>query len=732
MRAAAILIASVLAVLSLDVPTALGQKASDRSVASWRPRAEAVADSVAALRRFLDLDKRVEIDLRLDGTLLLDFQSRPLASDDLQRVIFQLAHLPSDAYPDRLPVPLTGLIVSNTLVVGYWTLDDLAIPFSLTLQEVTFGQPTEEPERPVVSLENVAFERGLTFDQTVWNGRVHVAHSVFRNRLVIKESRFAGGGNSEGTLLRFDKNTFGADLHLIDVHFAPAGDAMKLYDSQIGASLKLERVRFGGAVRVRRNVIGHFEAAQTSHSGFLIISQNQIDQVTLSSGWIYASLFIQENRIERGLVVVDTRFFSYRVRAGGDQPRLEITLNEIGSELYFSPAYIYGGLDKTVLSHNQVGNLVAVEVPHVDPPADQAATPHVVDLSFSEVQGSLDLSLREREPRATPPEAPTNDPLISDYCYKTKKDAGDVKIDVKQARIKTLVWQLPVGTCRYRWSGVGLRFGDWRDSPPNAPGSTPSDGEALVERLDGWKYQMEGPDPTFFLYLSEKLRAFGKFEVSRSMLEEAKRLDYVPRQCTWPSPAIWTETHCVRSYLVYYFLYPTGFGAKPERALVFLLLSVVLGYVFYKIFSLNRRTRFMQSLWAWMEHHDVVRTDQGWLQRLYFKLFVPEPSDSSGAGASDQAASSADALTQDGAFRVRKVQPRGSTAVAGFAQYDAEINPKSFPILVFNLDAALPVVNFHAYDSYYPDNVVVRVVSYFQHAFGWWMLTVFVASLAIL
>ena len=44
----------------------------------------------------------------------------------------------------------------------------------------------------------------------------------------------------------------------------------------------------------------------------------------------------------------------------------------------------------------------------------------------------------------------------------------------------------------------------------------------------------------------------------------------------------------------------------------------------------------------------------------------------------------------------------------------------------------LPVVDLHAYHKFQGNWAVVRFMAGFQHILGWWLLTSFLASLAIL
>jgi hypothetical protein len=76
--------------------------------------------------------------------------------------------------------------------------------------------------------------------------------------------------------------------------------------------------------------------------------------------------------------------------------------------------------------------------------------------------------------------------------------------------------------------------------------------------------------------------------------------------------------------------------------------------------------------------------------------------------------------------------PPKAQPVRGFQQYDHGKEPDHFSLVGFSLDALLPVVNLHAFDNYFPRNRAVRLFSFLQRLFGWWMITAFVTSATIL
>jgi hypothetical protein len=48
------------------------------------------------------------------------------------------------------------------------------------------------------------------------------------------------------------------------------------------------------------------------------------------------------------------------------------------------------------------------------------------------------------------------------------------------------------------------------------------------------------------------------------------------------------------------------------------------------------------------------------------------------------------------------------------------------------VDVTIPVVDLHAYSQYFPASGWVRALSVLQHLTGWWVLTSFLASLAVI
>lgn len=58
--------------------------------------------------------------------------------------------------------------------------------------------------------------------------------------------------------------------------------------------------------------------------------------------------------------------------------------------------------------------------------------------------------------------------------------------------------------------------------------------------------------------------------------------------------------------------------------------------------------------------------------------------------------------------------------------------PTRFTYWRYSIDTMLPVIDLHAYGTYYPVSAWMRALCVTQHVLGWWWLTVFIASAAIL
>ncbi len=90
-----------------------------------------------------------------------------------------------------------------------------------------------------------------------------------------------------------------------------------------------------------------------------------------------------------------------------------------------------------------------------------------------------------------------------------------------------------------------------------------------------------------------------------------------------------------------------------------------------------------------------------------------------------------DELKKVRGFRAR-IEAFGNTGIPGFGRFDANKMPKRFSHGLYSFDTMIPLIDLHGYSNYYPIAKWMRTVSILQHVAGWWWVTVFIASAAIL
>jgi hypothetical protein len=70
--------------------------------------------------------------------------------------------------------------------------------------------------------------------------------------------------------------------------------------------------------------------------------------------------------------------------------------------------------------------------------------------------------------------------------------------------------------------------------------------------------------------------------------------------------------------------------------------------------------------------------------------------------------------------------------VPGFLQHDRNRQPQDFSLVRLALDATMPVIDLGAYNQYFPVDGWLRTLMMLQRVIGWWVLTSFLASLAVI
>jgi hypothetical protein len=258
-----------------------------------------------------------------------------------------------------------------------------------------------------------------------------------------------------------------------------------------------------------------------------------------------------------------------------------------------------------------------------------------------------------------------------------EEQTDDIIIYLDQVKTASLVWQ--TSEACHRWRGRGLRYDFWGE-PTLAQGHS----RGFSSGMDIWlKYLSVEETPDAYSYAAEYASKMGEFTHSRDLRELAKRIDYTPRWISKDFSCLDPTEFCIgpnwywlvssAEWLRFGLLWPAGFGAKPERALLWLLMVFIVFGVVYETYS-----------------------------KHYFRNY---------------------------AYLYKSNQ---SVEQHGFIVFDAELQPQEFSTWRYSLDVSLPVINFHAYERYMPEATYMRFITIIHHIIAWYLLTVFLAAAAIL
>ena len=366
---------------------------------------------------------------------------------------------------------------------------------------------------------------------------------------------------------------------------------------------------------------------------------------------------------------------------------------------------------------------------------------------------------------------------LRDEKYCTDRADDRLRVDFKAAEIRTLQWHMPL-SCDYRWSGYGLSYDLWLPHPgvEEQLNAGAEGGDGVLAAFRKWRYTLVEYQPAPLDAMSRYLDDKGSYVASREIQIEAKRLNYTPNcaphqqllscfgfgaagtaQAAPPdermdaSPAAsllsWSG---IRRLVALSFLMPAGYGAAPENALgwifggwIFFAL-VYTGYIFLSRRRLEdlkaRITEVVGGLTRGARGQPPGDDLHAQLQELSTELAFDELS----------VAEQCQLLQKTLLPRLRELRKKyrlkdpalvalvdrnpqlGSTDIFGFSRFNPEQLPSRFTPWRYSIDAMIPVIDLHAYNNYYPEARWMRFVPVIQHLLGWWWITVFVASAAIL
>ncbi len=586
-----------------------------------------------------------------------------------------------------------GLVLRNLKLDGPLTLDHATVDMPITFTNATFVGV--KIARDKIGLPET--EYAISLSAARFNNRVLISRSNIAGPVKIKDSHFARG------LYFFDVNVFGIESKLT-ISDSTIDRALTFYKTRMSATRQV--------VNIVRSTIASFVVLDSEFP--VDVQGNAFQNVTLFED-SFKYIVFQRNQIESKFIFNSRLEKPLQKQDGSSTPPV-VSANRIGGGFTFIAREIHPDVERLDLSFNRAEGYSTVYVFH--------KWRGQVDL-MNGVFSSL-LRLARYDPELESKlvyETPIDDSL------EEIQDCDDVKptdmqstrhlfVDLTAAQIGTLAWNLSLN-CNSRWEGAELKYKYWGDPDLKAWDRKTRIGEKIwneddiLERFLLWRYTMAKPDVDALTYMADYLESRGRLTQSRDIRRKAKRLNYtgLPKE---PD-----SVDRVKSLALRLLLAPGGYGANPEWAIGLLFIGWFGFAVFYKLYSkwdeLKSAWKGVKSEWDKVESvWDKVRIV---LYKVKSKLVAWKRKIQSWAKRKESTP----------ATDVGEPPP-------GFLQIDQTVplGPRQFSVWRYSLDAMLPVINLHAYDRYFLRNPKLRWIPAFQHIVGWWLITVFLASVSIL
>lgn len=745
--------------------------------------------------------------------------------DDLRAFIEPVALARILTSPGLLPkASFGGIIVRNAIVNGPLVMHNLHLTSPLAFVNVKFVGWTfskelfdnpRETEHTALAIAYSQFDHHILIANSEICGRVNVKDSLFRETLAFERVTQKTTGCQPTATVKvppypnvsvwISSTRFEQGLSFVGTH--------------------LDRLRVIG------NRIDSFVASTSSFGRELRLWENEIGSLQVDCSILARKADISYNQVQKDLFIYGTRKSGQTYGADkkqcddwwlvnnrlphGHSTALTISSNRIGGGLGLldlDGTMIAAPID---LSSNRVGNGSEIEVPSDAFYSYGFPDPWmgVITLEGSTYEGTITIS------RAPSSAKGMTDRGDGDYCdpHETTPPKAAI-VDLTAARIRTLGWNLPF-TCDFRWRGYGLTYDLWRvgdDARASAHFEPQADDQSV---LPFWRQMLEIYEPASLNAMSQYLADKGSSVSSRSVLLEAKRLNYAPAcppdwmvlscpmSMEWPSGRVLDEADGIQKasfvgaslssvlaakdyvidVLMLLFLWPGGYGAAPEQAILIIGVLAVVFYYVYRWHSKRLQTDLdlvpgMTADMSWLntrsiaEPADEERSEpippRGILReedlRPSFAHSAADEDRSFAGNRSDEPHRLAwpdedlwaslgmekrlkmihdellpeikgHADATDGPDQKKdllqlraKLEEFGNTETLGFSLFDRNKMPTRFTHWLYSVDTMLPFIDLHAYGNYYPESGFIRACSVVQHVLGWWLITVFIASAAIL
>jgi len=633
--------------------------------------------------------------------------------------------------PNLLPPAFNGgVLFRDAVVLGPLVLNQINVqlPVTFTAMRFTNGPYPRDafnlsPREFAITAFGSEFQKRIIFSDTELCGKLHIANAQFRESLYVLTMKQLTENCQE---IGFNMNK--DDIPSVDIQRSNFTIGVWFFNPNVGW-LTLDTNNLGHLVLFS----GHVEGLKVTDNTLNSLNANGLASDKLTQiGWnnVQGSMYISnlQNGTKGAPEPQVLQAFSNRV--GGGFYALNVDNPSLHTKLDFSHNSVQGNSQIT-LENSWRGEL---------------------DLSSTRFEAGLQIGLQRGE-----------EWLIEDArlngTYCVENDAPLMKIRLDWVEVKGLDWTFPI-SCNVRWSGEGLSYGRWNGD---------SFKDDRDKSLIAWRTTLSVPNSDPLLAMSRYLSSHGKFLESRGIMIETKRLDYTdcaPHRRAFEcllKPLFSADdllSGIVRT-LVFWFMIPGGYGAQPERAMVCVIAGVFAFYFLYRAYSEVRRRAHQRTVRS-IENHlavlgrvpavEVERADiksveeleRDFRRILDFHLRstnvkpgaenVEEQNQRIQAFAKDLDLISKRLGVEPPELDTECLYPRytGDSKTFGFSHFDVKIKPSKFTYFRYSLDTMLPVVYLHTYTNYYPESTWVRALAIIQHLLGWWWVTVFLASVALL
>ena len=626
----------------------------------------------------------------------------------------------ADAQKDQEKPKIDRVNLENVYIQGFLDIGHATIPHAIRLSNTVLCSDGGVGPRAALAFGGGTMEKSLTIRESIVLGTIIFGSNVFErdvsfNRLFVfpdpDRVPFPTLDMSSVADEKFDDEGYVASATDRELDIPASWDtvpegcsAIDIDNSVVDGAFRIMNSYLGGGVCIRQNELELIESNTSHFAGYFDLYDNVI-----GNAWFESGVF------------------------DGDQ--VSVTYNDIGRSLEFVARRV--SMDCIFLTRNSVAGGFFVELHEMSEVIDGACTygediadrPEI-DLSDNSVKGftrlvfsddvatmvrasnlisehglKLSLSRMDEDSRRERHSHGALDPIEGeDYQLpgywedevlpSDETVRNEIHVDLAGARVGALMWLLPYHQ-KVSWQGIGFKYDHWSAGTKHIPE------DQLLARMmlwrlalnrdykkPVWKSQDDRTEAAALRGISDHLRSRGQNVLANTVAEEYKRVTYtrVPENAS--------PFEISLRWVVSWFLWPSGYGAKPEQVLFFIFGGWLFGFLYYHVYVLMKQEKaasFRQLREAEDDSYNPLEDDE------YLKEF-------------------------------------GSVAQPGFAHFDKinEVGYKDFRLMRYSLDAMVPVVSLYGYDKFYPIDGHARFVSSVQHIAGWWWLTVFTASLTIL